>query len=222
MNERAIFEAALEIHDRAQRLSFLEKICAGDADLKTRIEQLLSTNEGIGSFLDIPAMEQLQPGTNGPVPSETAFTPPPPCEEEEHEEDIRSIVLNLLSPSQKPDSIGKLGHYEIVQILGQGGFGIVLKAFDERLHRNVAIKVMHPHMAATSPPRKRFLREARASAAIRHENIVQVYSVEEQPLPYLVMTSGISCWPRPAAWPPRPKTSPSRAGPSISWRPITR
>src|SRR6185369_2632523 len=36
-------------------------------------------------------------------------------------------------------------------------------------------------------PRKRFLREARSAAAIKHENIVQVYSVEEQPLPYLVM-----------------------------------
>jgi hypothetical protein len=42
-------------------------------------------------------------------------------------------------------------------------------------------------LAATSPPRKRFLREARASAAIRHENVVQVYAIEEQPLPYLVM-----------------------------------
>lgn len=47
------------------------------------------------------------------------------------------------------------------QVLGQGGFDTV--------------------------PRKRFLREARAAAKIRHENIVQVYSVEERPLPYLVM-----------------------------------
>ena len=68
-----------------------------------------------------------------------------------------------------------------------GGFGIVFKAFDENLHRLVAIKVMNPQMAATSPPRKRFLREARSAAAIRHENIVQVYSVEEQPLPDIVM-----------------------------------
>ena len=46
---------------------------------------------------------------------------------------------------------------------------------------------MIPHLAATSPPRKRFLREARAAAAIRHENVVQVYSVEEHPIPYLAM-----------------------------------
>lgn len=63
----------------------------------------------------------------------------------------------------------------------------MFRAFDERLHRHVAIKVLSPQLAATSPPRKRFLREARSAAAVRHENVVQVYAVEEQPLPYLVM-----------------------------------
>ena len=75
----------------------------------------------------------------------------------------------------------------MLEVLGRGGFGIVVKAFDEKLHRMVAIKVMAPRLAATSPPRKRFLREARASAAIRHENVVSIYAVEEQPIPYLVM-----------------------------------
>ena len=47
--------------------------------------------------------------------------------------------------------------------------------------------MLSPQLAATSPARKRFLREARASAGVRHENVVQIYAVEEQPLPYLVM-----------------------------------
>ena len=51
----------------------------------------------------------------------------------------------------------------------------------------VAIKVLDPRLASTSPARKRFLREARASARIRHGNVVQIYAVEERPLPYLVM-----------------------------------
>jgi serine/threonine protein kinase len=55
------------------------------------------------------------------------------------------------------------------------------------LQRVVALKVMAPQLAATSPARKRFLREARSSAQVRHENVVQVYEVAEQPLPYLVM-----------------------------------
>src|SRR6202040_235247 len=84
-------------------------------------------------------------------------------------------------------SIGRLGHYEILEVVGKGGFGIVLKAFDEMLHRVVAIKVMAPQLASTSPARKRFVREARAAAAIRHDNVVAIYAVEEQPVPYLVM-----------------------------------
>ena len=50
----------------------------------------------------------------------------------------------------------------------------------------VAIKVLSAQIAAASPA-QRFLREARSSAKVRHGNIVQVYAVEEQPLPYLVM-----------------------------------
>ncbi|MCE9528743.1 MAG: protein kinase, partial [Planctomycetales bacterium] len=187
MNERAIFDAALEIQDPAQRRAFLDKACGEDSELRARIEALLAAHEGVGSFLDLPAIEQVQPGTSSPIDRTTDFSPQTRGEEDGDEDDIRSIVLSFLQPSQKPGSIGTLGHYEVLKILGQGGFGVVLKAFDEKLHRHVAIKMMNPRLAATSPPRKRFLREARAAAAIRHENIVQVYSVEEQPLPYLVM-----------------------------------
>ncbi len=95
--------------------------------------------------------------------------------------------LGFLQPSVRPDSLGRLGHYEILQVLGHGGFGIVLRAFDDTLHRVVAIKVLAPQMAATSPARKRFLREAQAAAQVRHENVVQIYAVEEQPLPFLAM-----------------------------------
>ena len=51
----------------------------------------------------------------------------------------------------------------------------------------VAIKLMDPKLAVTSPPRKRFLREARTAAAVSHENIVAIHAVEEEPIPYLVM-----------------------------------
>jgi formylglycine-generating enzyme required for sulfatase activity len=97
------------------------------------------------------------------------------------------VDLHFLQPSARPDSLGRIGHYEVLQVLGQGGFGIVLRAFDDVLQRVVALKVLAPEIAATSPARKRFLREARSAAQVRHENVVQVYAVEEQPLPYLVM-----------------------------------
>jgi len=80
-----------------------------------------------------------------------------------------------------------LGHFDVVETLGRGGCGVVVKAFDRKLRRHVAIKMMAPGLAATSAARKRFLREARAAAAVRHENVVQIYAVEEYPSPHLVM-----------------------------------
>ncbi len=80
-----------------------------------------------------------------------------------------------------------MGHYEVLEVLGQGAFGIVAKAFDDSLHRVVAIKLLAPHLATTSPARKRFLREARAAAQVKHENVVQIYAVQEEPIPHLVM-----------------------------------
>jgi serine/threonine protein kinase len=96
-------------------------------------------------------------------------------------------ALAFLAPPTRPDALGRIGHYEVLQVLGRGAFGIVFRAFDEVLQRVVAVKVLAPQLATTSPARKRFLREARSSAAIRHENVVQVYEVGEQPLPYLVI-----------------------------------
>ena len=190
MNERVIFEAAVEIPDSSTRKAFIDKACAANPELKSRVEALLRSHETAGAFLDLPVVEQLPNST--PETHANRFVGPPSrggggADGDPDQESDPPNLSFLLQPSDKPGSIGTLGHYEVIEILGHGGFGIVLKAFDQKLQRLVAIKVMNPQLAATSPPRKRFLREARAAAAIRHENVVQVYSVEEQPLPYLVM-----------------------------------
>jgi serine/threonine protein kinase len=70
----------------------------------------------------------------------------------------------ILEPSTKPGSLGRLAQFEVLEVLGNGGFGAVVKAFDEKLHRLVAIKLMSPFLAATAAPRKRFVREARTAA----------------------------------------------------------
>ncbi|MCB9953976.1 MAG: serine/threonine protein kinase [Planctomycetaceae bacterium] len=93
----------------------------------------------------------------------------------------------FLDPPTRPGWLGRIAHFEIESILGQGAFGIVAKAYDEKLHRVVAIKMLMPDLAMTSPPRQRFLREARAAAAMTHENIVAIYDTHEDPIPYLVM-----------------------------------
>src|SRR5262249_14681960 len=84
--------------------------------------------------------------------------------------------------------LGRLGHYEVLEVVGRGGMGVVLRAFDERLHRVVAIKVMAAQLATSATARKHFTREAQAAAAVSHDHVVTIHAVEEADgLPYLVM-----------------------------------
>jgi hypothetical protein len=96
--------------------------------------------------------------------------------------------LHFLSPSDRPGVLGTLGGYEVEEVIGQGGMGIVLKAFDPALKRLVAIKVLSPTLAGSATARKRFTREAKAVAAVSHEHIVAIHGVHDRDgLPYLVM-----------------------------------
>lgn len=96
--------------------------------------------------------------------------------------------LNFLEPSDSPKHIGKLDQYEIVEKSAQGAMGIVLKAEDPLLRRIVAIKVLHPNLATEPKARERFLREARAAAAIDHENVMPIFDVSRhENIPYFVM-----------------------------------
>ena len=169
MTEATIFQNARDIQDPARRAGYLDAVCAADAALRRRVETLIAAGDASGEFLDVPAIEQMarQPGLDTV--------------------DADEDDLNFLAPPTQPGHLGRLGRYDVLEVLGRGGFGIVLKAFDTTLHRMVAIKVLARAFAATSPPRKRFLREARAAAAVRHENVVAVHAVEESPLPHLVM-----------------------------------
>jgi serine/threonine protein kinase len=97
-------------------------------------------------------------------------------------------LLAILQPSNDPSVLGRIGEYEVSRELGRGGMGVVFDAFDPVLHRRVAIKVLAPHLASRRKARQRFLREARASAAVRHPNVVTIHAVDPHAgLPYLVM-----------------------------------
>ncbi|HEX4612592.1 MAG TPA: HDOD domain-containing protein, partial [Urbifossiella sp.] len=73
-----------------------------------------------------------------------------------------------------------VGEYQLVEVLGRGAMGVVYKAFEPSLDREVAIKFLSPELAAAPGGRERFAREARVAAAIKHENVVAVYAVREQ------------------------------------------
>jgi serine/threonine protein kinase len=80
------------------------------------------------------------------------------------------------------------GRYQIQSMIGQGGMASVYKAYDQNLHRAVAIKVIHPHLSNNREFFRRFEEEATAIANLRHPNIIQVYDFShEGDLYYMVM-----------------------------------
>ena len=99
--------------------------------------------------------------------------------------------LGFLKPCDKPDRIGLLDYYEIIEVIGRGGMGVVLRGLDTKLHRIVAIKVLAPELAANAVARNRFEREARAVAAVSHDHVITIFAVDEVDecgkLPYIVM-----------------------------------
>ncbi|WP_422930215.1 protein kinase domain-containing protein [Singulisphaera sp. PoT] len=160
------------------RLLMEDRLPAGDV---ARLEVHLETCDSCRSQLD----QSL--GDDRWLSAFRQYVSNSPDDLQEHEQGP-PISLDFLDPSDWPDSLGKLGNYEIKGVLGRGGMGIVLKAFDPALHRNVAIKVLSPSLATSGAARRRFLREARAAAAVVHEHVVAVYAVvESSGLPFLVM-----------------------------------
>ena len=103
-------------------------------------------------------------------------------------DDAVARTLELLAPTDDPDALGRLGPYEFTGVVGAGGMGVVLKGHDRSLNRYAALKVLAPHLAGSGAARKRFAREAQAAAAVVHENVIEIYGVDETgPLPYLAM-----------------------------------
>ena len=99
-----------------------------------------------------------------------------------------TLSRRLLSPPSHPEMLGRIGRYDIERLLGSGGMGIVFKGFDTELHRTVAIKVLAPTLAFHGTARHRFAKEARAAAAVVHEDVVPIYDVDaDREVPYLVM-----------------------------------
>jgi serine/threonine protein kinase len=100
----------------------------------------------------------------------------------------KDVPLDFLAPPDERGGLGRLGPYRVLEVLGVGGMGIVLKAEDPTLRRTVALKVMLPWIAQEIAPRERFLREARTAAAIDHDYVMPIYHVgEEHGVPFFAM-----------------------------------
>jgi WD40 repeat protein/serine/threonine protein kinase len=141
----------------------------------------------------VPADEQVEglmhrlrrlplPADSPPPDGSTVRSPDRPQGE------VPPEVYDFLAPPLGPDEIGRLGTYRVLRVLGAGGMGVVFLAEDPQLQRPVALKVMKPVLATSASARRRFLREARVTAAIEHDHIVTIHQVgEDRGLPFLAM-----------------------------------
>ena len=150
-----------------EREAFLSLQCADSAQ-RQRVTALLVAYEQAGNFLQPPAV---------------AVEPAP--------------IGQYLAACESPGTLGRLGLYEILEEIGRGGMGVVFRAYDPKLQRIVAVKALAPELARLPSARQRFLREARAAAAVSHPHVVTIFAVEgteeaslgteRTTLPFLVM-----------------------------------
>ncbi len=140
-----------------ERAAFLAETCIDDSGLRREIEELLRYDGAAESFIQGNAL---------------AFE----ARRLEPEE------LSQTGPQSLPGQ--SVGAYRILALLGRGGMGVVYRARDERLRRDVAIKVLPASLAHDADRLRRFEQEAHATSALNHPNILTIYDIgahEEAP-----------------------------------------
>ncbi|MFL5562776.1 MAG: protein kinase domain-containing protein [Gemmatimonadaceae bacterium] len=154
-----LLHAALEL-DPARRGAYLDDVCVNAAQ-RRELDALIAAHERSGRLdaladsIMTPLLTPLRTPQNTP-----ARTPRP-------------------ARSQAPVVVPQLERYRVIERLGGGGMGIVYRARDERLDRDVALKFLPPHLSSDEAAKKRFMVEARAAASLEHPNICTVHEIGE-------------------------------------------
>src|SRR5262249_10966984 len=154
---------------------FLDTACPTSPQVRTEVESLLAAHVEAGSFVEQSAIHDLH-APSGLAPGVSEDEPP-------HDRSLTHLNLSRGLP------IGsRLGPYEIVSPLGEGGMGVVYRARDTRLNRIVAIKVLSTALVEDPQFRARFTREALALSQLDHPHVCTLYDVgEHQGASFLVM-----------------------------------
>lgn len=182
---RQAWEAELEAHEPdSQMLEHLEKC----PECRQVIEGLAADSnwwQEAGDTLATPVAElshvtdTICPLSDEPI---EATRTDPLCQHE-----IAQLQA-MLPMASHPELLARIGRYELEQLIGRGGMGLVFRALDTELHRVVAVKTLAMYLLPVRTARERFIREGRAAALLSHPHIVPMYDViTEPPVPALVM-----------------------------------
>lgn len=157
---KVLFEAALD-RPTEQRIAYLTDVC-GEEDVRAEVLRLLANFNDAGSFLNKPAVTGLNLAD---ASTEDGFPSP------DHD--------GAQPTAEGTKFVGQtLSHYHVLEQIGAGGMGIVYRARDERLDRNVALKVLSPTLAHDATFLYRFRREAHLLSKLNHPNIATVHDFD--------------------------------------------
>ena len=148
---RQVYHSALEL-EPDRREAYLKEACAGDESLLKEVESLLAQQSEAAGVFDSPALDAAARA----LAEEKEAKPHP------------DLVVRTLK------------HYRIIEKIGEGGMGVVYRARDEHLKRDIAIKVLPPELMTDPERKKRFVQEARAASALNHPNIVMIHDVTSE------------------------------------------
>jgi len=180
----ALLEPDTEVAER------IESHLAECPNCQGRLEQLSATVDVVSDF--VAAIEPPDPELESKPELQTAIT-----NARTRGFDLSPIAgrapdaasdLSFLDPPDDPAHLGKLGGFEVIELIAEGGMGLVFRGRDRDLERDIAIKVLNPDLAVNEGAREMFLSEARAAASLDHENVLPIHLVEtSRAVPFLVM-----------------------------------
>ncbi|MBE7508492.1 MAG: tetratricopeptide repeat protein [Planctomycetia bacterium] len=195
LDTESIFYEARQIADPAKRIAYLDRACGSDTALRTRVEKLLLAEGELGDFLKTPGGEiahQIAPPVSNISDAITSDTAPglDITRPSGGEGAVHLSSRDMADLSDDATDIGTIiGHYKLLQVIGEGGFGTVYMAEQEKpVRRRVALKVIKLGMD-TRQVIARFEQERQALAIMDHPNIAKVLDAgaTDTGRPYFVM-----------------------------------